>query len=47
MIYQGVLKKMATEFSETIQYYLELENDFLNLNQLLDRQIEICFENYQ
>ena len=47
MLYQGVLKKMSTEFSEEIQYYLELENDFLNFNQLLDREIEIQFETYQ
>jgi hypothetical protein len=47
MKYQGVLKKMPTEFSETIQYYLEMENDFLNMNQLLDRHLEISFENYQ
>mgnify|MGYP000229946257 CR=1 FL=1 len=47
MKYQGVLRKMNTEFSETINYYLEFENDFLNLNQLLDRKLEIQFEKYQ
>ncbi|HIP27458.1 MAG TPA: DUF2797 domain-containing protein, partial [Flavobacteriaceae bacterium] len=26
----GVLTKMITEFSSPIQYYLELENDFIN-----------------
>jgi Protein of unknown function (DUF2797) len=47
MQYQGVLKKMQTEYSATIQYYLDVENDFLNLNQLLDRSIELSFEGYQ
>jgi hypothetical protein len=47
MKYQGVLKKMPTEFSKTIQYYLQMENDFLNMNQLLDRPLEISFESYQ
>ena len=32
MEYQGVLKKMLTENSETIQYYMELETDFINVN---------------
>ncbi|MEI6866431.1 DUF2797 domain-containing protein [Flavicella sp.] len=47
MKYQGVLKKMIAEYSDTIEYYLEMDNDFLNLNQLLDRKIEIEFVNYQ
>lgn len=47
MKYQGVLKKMNTEYSDTIEYYLEMGDDFLNLNQLLDRKVEIQFENYQ
>ena len=38
---------MNTQYSDTIEYYLEMDNDFLNLNQLLDRKIEIQFENYQ
>lgn len=47
MKYQGVLRKMNTEYSETIEYYLEMENDFLNLNQLLDRKVSIQFEKFQ
>lgn len=47
MNYQGVLTKMKTEYGNTIQYYLEMENDFLNLNQLLNKKIEIQFLNYQ
>ncbi|MEN8124911.1 MAG: DUF2797 domain-containing protein [Bacteroidota bacterium] len=47
MQYTGVLKKMITENSSPVQYYLDLENDFLNLNQLLDRTLEISFKEYQ
>jgi len=43
----GVLTKMITEFSSPIQYYLELENDFININQLINKHIEIQFEKYQ
>ncbi|MDO6760998.1 DUF2797 domain-containing protein [Tamlana sp. 2_MG-2023] len=47
MTYQGVLTKMETEFSSPIQYYLVFENDFLNMNQLLDKNINIQFVKYQ
>lgn len=47
MTYQGVLTKMATEFSSPIQYYLVFENDFLNMNQLLGKNITIQFVKYQ
>jgi hypothetical protein len=46
MKYQGVLKKMSTENLETIQYYLDMESDFLHMNQLLGKNIEITFEKY-
>ena len=41
MQYQGVLKKMITESNEAIQYYLDLETDFINVNQLLNREFRI------
>lgn len=47
MTYQGVLTKMETEFSSPIQYYLVFENDFLNMNQLLEKTIEMTFVKYQ
>ena len=47
MQYQGVLKKMATEHLETIQYYLDMKSDFLNMNQLLNKNIEISFVTYE
>ncbi|MEO8773400.1 MAG: DUF2797 domain-containing protein [Gelidibacter sp.] len=47
MTYQGVLTKMTTEFSQPIQYYLVFENDFINMNQLLNKTITIQFVGYQ
>ena len=47
MQYQTVLKKMITELNDVVHYYLDVENDVLNLNQLLGREIEISFEGYQ
>ncbi|WP_457611145.1 DUF2797 domain-containing protein [Lutibacter sp.] len=47
MQYQAVLKKMMTELNDVVHYYLDVENNFLNLNQLLNRKIAISFEGYQ
>ncbi len=47
MNYEGVLTKMLTENGSPIQYYLVFENDFLNVNQLLDKKISINFLRYQ
>ncbi|MCW8981191.1 MAG: DUF2797 domain-containing protein [Altibacter sp.] len=46
MNYEGVLTKMQTENGSPIQYYLVFENDFLNVNQLLDKTISINFLRY-
>lgn len=47
MQYEGVLTKMQTEFSNPIAYYLVFENSFLNLNQLLGKELEIVHQGYQ
>ena len=47
MQYQGVLKKMPTENEEKIQYYLDMGIDFLNMNQLLNRTLELEFVKYE
>lgn len=47
MQYQTVLKKMKTDLQDKVNYYLDLENDVLNLNQLLDRTLTIHFEGFQ
>jgi len=47
MTYQGVLKKMMTENSDQIQYYLDMNDDFINMNQLLNTTITIDFVTYE
>jgi len=47
MKYEGVLKKMITENGSPIQYYLILDQDYLHMNQLLDKKISINFLRYE
>lgn len=47
MQYEGVLQKMQSEIGRPIQYYLVFENDFLNVNQILDKELQINFIKYQ
>jgi hypothetical protein len=47
MIYEGVLTKMQTEWQYPVQYYLIFEHSFLNLNQLIDRELTLTFQGYQ
>ena len=47
MLYKGVLTKMHTELEEPVQYFLEFENDFINLNQLIGKTISMKFAGYQ
>ncbi|MBM1106054.1 DUF2797 domain-containing protein [Aurantibacter crassamenti] len=47
MQYEGVLRKMQTEIGNPIQYFMIFENDFLNVNQILDKQLQIDFIKYQ
>ena len=47
MLFEGVLRKMRTEIGSPIQYFLVFENDFINMNQALNRQLKIEFIKYQ
>ncbi len=47
MLYTGVLTKMQTEFLEPIQYYLVFENDFIHMNQLLNKTVEMKLVGHQ
>lgn len=47
MRYQGVLTKMESEFASPIQYYLIFDNDFINMNQLLDKILTFELVGYQ
>ena len=47
MQYEGVLTKMQTEFGNPIQYYLVFEDSFLNVNQMVGKEVTIDFVGYQ
>lgn len=46
MQYEGVLQKMQTEIGSPIQYYMVFKNDFLNVNQVMNKKIKIQFIKY-
>lgn len=43
MIFQGVLLKMETELNDTVNYFMRFENEFLNINQLIGKDIGLTF----
>ncbi len=47
MTYKSILRKMQTEHTEPIQYYLDMVSDVINVNQLIGKEVEINFEHYQ
>jgi len=47
MQYEGVLRKMQTEIGKPIQYYLLFNDDFLNVNQVLNKTLKINFIKHQ
>lgn len=46
-MFTGVLQKMVSEFQDPIQYYLVFKNDFIHMNQLIDKQITIHHEGFE
>ncbi len=46
MQYKGVLQKMQTELQDTIQYYMLLDDNVLNMNQLIDKKLHFSFQSY-
>jgi len=47
MQYEGVLRKMQTEIGNPIQYYMIFQDDFLNVNQILNKTLKINFIKHQ
>jgi len=47
MHFQGVIKKMISEFDNPVRYYLNFEDDMLCMNQLLNKEIKIKSIGYQ
>ena len=46
-MFKGVLNKMKTEIDDNLNYFLELGNDFINVNQLLGSKIKLSFSGYE
>ena len=47
MHFQGVIRKMISEFDSPVRYYLDFHDDILCMNQLLDMNINIECIGYQ
>ena len=45
-MFNGVLKKMITEFNNPINYFLDMGSDFIVFDSLLNKNITIKFEGY-
>lgn len=45
--FEGTLTKMQTEMGHPIQYYLIFDTNFINVNQLIERTIEVQHIGYQ
>lgn len=45
--YSGVLKKMLTENDVPIRYFLNFEDDFLSMNQLIGKELHLEHTSYQ
>jgi hypothetical protein len=45
--FEGTLTKMETEIGTPIQYYLIFDSNFINVNQLINKDIEITHKGYQ
>lgn len=46
-MFEGVLIKMKTEFTSPINYFLLFKQDFIHMNQLIDRRIKLKFAGYE
>lgn len=46
-MFQGVLQKMITEMATPVQYYMQLQDDLLSVNQLIGKKIRIEFSHFQ
>ena len=47
MLYKGVLTKMESEFSDPVNYYLRLNNDFIQIHQLIQKRLKLKLLGFQ
>ncbi len=46
-MFSGVLKKMQTEIEQEIQYYLDLPQHVLNMNQCVNKNLSLSLKGYE
>ena len=46
-MFTGVLKKMQSEISQEINYYLNLSGQFLHMNQCIDKTISLTHKGFE
>ncbi len=46
-MFSGVLKKMLTEIDQEVQYYLNLPQHVLHMNQCVDKALHLRFKGYE
>src|SRR5699024_1876879 len=47
MLFEGVLQKMKTEIAEEVQYYLQMSQEDVHVNQFLNHHVTLRFVSYQ
>src|SRR5690606_22380512 len=47
MTFEGQIRKMLTENGNPIRYYLNLKDDFIDVNQQLEKKIKITHLHYE
>ena len=47
MKFQGVIRKMHTEFQSPVKYFMEFDNDFICVNDLIGKEMSVEFIKYQ
>ena len=40
-MFQGVLTKMMVENNNQVDYFLNFKNDFIHMNQLIEKKIKV------
>ena len=41
MHFEGVVRKMTTEYSSVVNYFIEFKNSYIHLNQFLEKSFTI------
>lgn len=45
--FEGVLRKMQTELGDQVQYYVVFQDDFIHMNQMLNKALRITWMGHE